>query len=46
MKLFKQRIAQLIWKICKISPRMGNFVMDLLGDKLYEKVMWYQAGKF
>lgn len=32
--------ARKIWEICKISPEMGNAVMDTIGGDAYERVMW------
>lgn len=32
--------AQKIWAICKISPEMGNAVMDTIGCDAYDRVAW------
>ena len=31
--------ATLIWDICKLSPEMGNAVMDVIGEEGYHNVM-------
>lgn len=41
MKKIKVMISKLIWKVAGISPKMGNLVMDILGDDNYVKVMNY-----
>ena len=41
IKKFKVMISKLIWKVAGISPKMGNLVMDILGDDNYAKVMNY-----
>lgn len=43
MKWLKRMVSKLIWKIAGISPAIGNFVMDVLGEERYLKVMRYQA---
>lgn len=30
--------AEMIWDICKVSPKHGNAVMDLIGDEAYINV--------
>lgn len=30
-----EEVAEMIWDICKISPKHGNAVMDLIGDEAY-----------
>ena len=35
--------AKKIWDIAKISPEMGNAVMDVLGDEVYDRVMKIQS---
>lgn len=42
MRKIKILLSKLIWKIAGISPKWGNLVMDILGDKNYCKVMQYQ----
>lgn len=39
MKIFKALIANIVWRICKISPEWGNRVMDF-SDNLYDFAMW------
>lgn len=38
MRKIKIMIANLIWRFCKISPKTGNFVMDLVGWNNYIKI--------
>lgn len=38
MKRKNTLLANLIWSICRISPTMGNLVMDISND-LYEFAM-------
>lgn len=42
MSKLKIMISKLIWKIAGISPKWGNRVMDILGEKNYIKVMYYR----
>lgn len=35
----KKFLANIVWSICKISPKMGNRVMDL-SSRLYDFAMW------
>lgn len=38
----KHLVARAIWKICGISPGMGNRVMDTIG---YSRYMWVMNNK-
>lgn len=42
MKKIKIVISKIIWRICKISPKWGNRIMDLIGYENYIKVSKYQ----
>lgn len=42
----KRTIAKFIWKLCGISPRMGNFIMDVIGEHNYLKVMALANDKY
>lgn len=45
IRKIKVIISKLIWKVAGISPKMGNLVMDILGDENYCKVMNYANKK-
>lgn len=38
MLKIKTMISNFIWRICRISPNMGNRVMDFIGYENYCKV--------
>ncbi len=40
----KTIICKIVWKICGIHWRVGNFVMDLLGYERYVNVMEKKNG--
>lgn len=31
--------AKKIWELAGTSPEMGNAIMDLVGDEVYDKIM-------